>query len=197
MNWKKTALICLFICGFAAAVTTLIYSTEPTAQKEGATKESAMLVNVEAVREGTFTPVITTTGVVQPEQDILLSPRIQGMITSLSPGFVPGGIVREGQVLLTLDPSDYENQLKMRESELGQAMAQLRIEMGQQEVARRDYELVDRELVQFWIWQGYPKSFPERHWKGNLLDTFWRLQSNKLPPILRCQLLRLKVLAFS
>jgi len=146
MNWKKTALICLLIFGLAAAVTTLIYSTEPTAQKEGATKESAMLVHVETVRKGTFTPVITTTGVVQPEQDILLSPRIQGMITSLSSGFVPGGIVREGQVLLSLDPSDYENQLKMRESELGQAMAQLRIEMGQQEVARSDYELVDREL---------------------------------------------------
>jgi RND family efflux transporter MFP subunit len=146
MNWKKTALICLLIFGLAAAVTTLIYSTEPTAQKEGATKESAMLVNVVPVRKGTFTPLITTTGIVQPEQDILLSPRIEGMITSLSSGFVPGGFVREGQVLLTLDPSDYENQLKIRESELGQAMAQLRIEMGQQEVARTDYELVDREL---------------------------------------------------
>ena len=146
MNWKKTLLICLLILAVAAAGIYLIFSTEPTAQREGATKETAMLVETITVERGTFQPVIEATGTVQPEQDVILSPRVQGMIVSLSSNFIPGGTVRKGEVLLRLDPADYENMVRMRQSELDQALADLSIEQGRQNVALQDYELVGREL---------------------------------------------------
>jgi len=146
MNWKKTALICLLILGLAAGAVTVIFSTEPTAQQEGATKETAMLVDVTSVYRDTFQPSLQVTGTVQPAQDIILRPRIQGVVTRRGAGFVPGSTVRKGELLVQIDPADYQNALRMRESELGQAKANLDIEMGRQAVAQQDYELVDKKL---------------------------------------------------
>lgn len=147
MNWKKTLLICVLILITAGAVTTLIFSTEPKASVSGATKQTAMLVDVVEVRKGSFQPTIIATGTVQPAQDVMLSPRVSGEIISLSPAFSPGGFVRKGQVLLQIDPSDYETALRLRKSELSQAKAELELEMGRQQVARQDFELIGDTLA--------------------------------------------------
>lgn len=147
MNWKKTLLICLFILFVGGAVTILIFSTEPTASRSGATKETAMLVDIINVQRGTFQPTIEATGTVQPSQDITLSPRVGGEIIRLSENFTPGGYVQMGEMLLQIDPSDYRNLLQQRRSELQQAESDLTIEMGRQNVAEQDYELLDDSLT--------------------------------------------------
>ncbi|NIR48297.1 efflux transporter periplasmic adaptor subunit, partial [candidate division KSB1 bacterium] len=53
MDWKKTLLICGIILIAGAALTTLIFFTEPTATRVGATKETAMLVDVTDIERGT------------------------------------------------------------------------------------------------------------------------------------------------
>src|SRR5690606_1279945 len=54
-----------------------------------------------------------------------------------------GGRVREGDVVLRLDPSDYQNQLQQRQSELAQATTALEIEMGEQAIAERDFRRIE------------------------------------------------------
>lgn len=147
MDWKKTLLICLGILLAGAALTLLIFSTEPEATRSGAMKETAMLVDVVEVQRDTFTPTISAMGTVQPSQDIILSPRVSGEITRLSENFTPGGYVQEGEVLMQIDPADYRNVLQQRKSELMQAEADLNIEMGRQEVAKQDFELLDDSLT--------------------------------------------------
>ncbi|MEX0686695.1 MAG: efflux RND transporter periplasmic adaptor subunit [Balneolales bacterium] len=147
MDWKKTLIVCLVILFVAAAVTWLIFSTEPTATESDATKETAMLVEVIKVDRNTFTPTIQTMGTVEPSQDITLSPRVGGEVINISENFTPGGYVKKGEVLLEIDPSDYKHILQQRRSELQQAEADLEIEMGRQNVAQQDYELLDDELT--------------------------------------------------
>lgn len=147
MTWKKTLLICLIILLAGGAVTYLIFSTEPTATRTGATKETAMLVDVIEVERDNFTPVITAMGTVEASQDITLSPRVSGEITQLADNFAPGGFVQKGEVLLQIDPADYRNILQQRRSELQQAESDLNIEMGRQNVAMQDYELLDDTLT--------------------------------------------------
>ncbi|MFP4095230.1 MAG: efflux RND transporter periplasmic adaptor subunit [Cyclobacteriaceae bacterium] len=146
MNKKKTLLISLGILLVGGALTALIFLTEPTAERSGATKESAMLVEVSEVERGDYQPTIVVTGTVQPSQEIILSPRVGGQVIDLYEGFTPGGFVKEGELLLQIDPADYRNQLALRQSDLQQAIAQLNIEQGRQDVARKGYELVDEEL---------------------------------------------------
>ncbi|HBX64910.1 MAG: efflux transporter periplasmic adaptor subunit [Balneola sp.] len=147
MGWKKTLIISVGILIGAAALIALIFSTEPEASRSGATKQTAMLVNVVEVEQGDFIPSITATGTVIPSQDIVLGSRVSGEILSLSEKFSPGSYVRKGEVLLSIDPSDYENNLQQAKSELSQAQADLKLEMGLQQAAKREYELLDDTLA--------------------------------------------------
>lgn len=140
MNWKKTLLICLVILIIAALTVGAIFLTEPTAQRSSASKQTAMLVEVTGVELGDFRPTIVAMGTVMAEQEIMLSPRVSGEIVSVSPAFTPGGFVEEGDVLLQIDPADYEAVLLQRQSELRQRAADLELEQGRQDLAKRDYE---------------------------------------------------------
>ncbi|UWX55662.1 HlyD family efflux transporter periplasmic adaptor subunit [Maribacter litopenaei] len=142
MTNKKILWICLGILLAGVAVTMLIFSTEPEARTEGATVETAMLVDVTEVEQGTFEPVIVATGTVQPVEDVQLSPLVSGQIIRRDPAFTPGGYVKKNQVLLQIDPSDYENTLELRRSELMQSQTTLDTEMGRQQIASQDLQLI-------------------------------------------------------
>jgi len=140
LSWKSTLLICLVILLLAAGAVAAIFSTEPKAERTSAMKQTAMLVEVTGAERGTFRPTIVAMGTVRPEQEIVLSPRVSGQIVSIAEAFTPGGFVEQGEVLLQIDPTDYEAALQERRSELRQATADLEMELGRQELARQDYE---------------------------------------------------------
>jgi len=139
VNWKTTILICTVILLLAASVITVIRLTEPKAQRTSASKRTAMLVEVTQGERGTFQPEILVMGTVRPENEIILSPRVGGEIVSISPSFTLGGFVDEGEILLQIDPADYEVVLLQRKSELLQASADLELELGRQDLALKDY----------------------------------------------------------
>ncbi|MDX1760975.1 MAG: efflux RND transporter periplasmic adaptor subunit [Christiangramia sp.] len=142
MSKKRILIICGGILLVAIVVTALIFLTEPTAQSEGATKEMAMLVKVEPAKKGNYVPVLVATGTVEPVEDVMLSPLVGGQVIRRDPAFIPGGFVKKGEVLLQIDPSDYRNTLELRKSELQQAETDMSVEMGRQEVAEQDLELL-------------------------------------------------------
>ncbi len=142
MSTKKIIFICIGILVIAAVITSFIFMSEPTAQKEGATRDMAMLVNVTEAEAGNFSPLLIATGTVEPVEDVILSARVGGEVVRRAPAFVPGGFVKKGDLLLQIDPSDYRNNLELRRSELLQAKTDLEVEMGRQEVAEQDLELV-------------------------------------------------------
>jgi len=146
MNTKKTIWISIGILLVAAAVTLTIFYTEPEAQRSGAVRETAMLVDVIETERGEFQPVVVATGTVQPSRDIILSPRVSGEIIRLSDVFEPGGTIPRGRILMQIDPSDYQNTLALRESDLSQAESDLNIEQGRQDVARKDYQLIEESM---------------------------------------------------
>jgi RND family efflux transporter MFP subunit len=146
LSWKKTIVICSVIVLLALAVITVIYKTEPTAQRSSAAKRTAMLVEVISPESGTFRPVISVMGVVLPEKEIVISPRVNGEIVSISASFTPGGFVDEGEVLLRIDPADYEVSLLQRQSELREATAELDMELGRQDLARKDYATLEDSI---------------------------------------------------
>ena len=147
MNNKKIIYICLAILVGGILVTTLIFFTEPEAQSEGATIETAILVDVVEAEKGTFAPTIVATGTVQPVEDVILSPLVAGQIIRRDPAFTPGGFVKKGEVLLQIDPSDYRNTLELRKSELLQSETALATEMGRQQIAEQDLQLINNDSL--------------------------------------------------
>ena len=147
MSNKKIIYICLAILMGGILVTTLIFSTEPEAQSEGASIETAILVDVVDAEKGTFAPTIVATGTVQPVEDVTLSPLVSGQIIRRDPAFTPGGFVKKGEVLLQIDPSDYRNTLELRKSELLQSETALATEMGRQQIAEQDLQLINNDSL--------------------------------------------------
>ncbi|MEQ8421595.1 MAG: efflux RND transporter periplasmic adaptor subunit [Arenibacter algicola] len=147
MSNKKILWICLAILIAGIAITTLIFSTEPEAKTEGASIETAMLVDVITIKVGSYEPTISATGTVQPVEDITLSPLVSGQIINRDPAFTPGGFVKKNQPLLQIDPSDYRNTLELRKSELLQSKTTLDTEMGRQQIAEQDLMLITNDSL--------------------------------------------------
>jgi len=134
--------------GASAAAVAVINQTEPTAKQINATRKSAALVQTRIVQRGTFSPRLVVLGTVQPARDILLSPRVSGQVIEMSPKFVPGGMIEKGDLLLRIDPADFENAVSISQSELAQAMASLAIEEGRQSLAKKELALLEGSIDQ-------------------------------------------------
>ncbi len=83
--------------------------TEPEAQRVGATKETAMLVEILKVERGNYRPGIMATGTVRPSKNITLSSQVSSQVIRQYSDFAPGGFVKEGELMLRIDPSNYQS----------------------------------------------------------------------------------------
>jgi RND family efflux transporter MFP subunit len=109
-------------------------------------KVSAPLVEVikpEIIRHQTTVSVM---GNVIAAQSVNLTPRISGMVQWVSPNFIEGGILKAGEPLVELDPTDYKIAIVQSQNDLAKAQFNLKLEQGQQVIVRREYQLLGTEL---------------------------------------------------
>ncbi|MEE3202846.1 MAG: efflux RND transporter periplasmic adaptor subunit [Acidobacteriota bacterium] len=87
---------------------------------------------------------VTSQGTVQPRTESQLVPEIAGRITWVSSSFAEGGFFEEGDVLVKIDPFDYEQALISARSQLAQARLRLAQEQAEAEVAEREWNDLGR-----------------------------------------------------
>ena len=83
-------------------------------------------------------------GTVQPRTESQLVPQIAGRVTWVARSFAQGGFFEAGDVLVRLDPFDYEQVLVSARSQLAQARLRLAQERAEAEVAQREWEALGR-----------------------------------------------------
>ena len=119
-------------------------------------RERSYLVGTVTLVPGTERTEILAAGTAVPAWRIELKPRVSGQVVRISPAFRPGGRFSAGEEILALDPEDYRLAAAERKSALATAEAEYRIELGRQEIARHEWELLgegeeatdlDRELA--------------------------------------------------
>lgn len=81
-------------------------------------------------------------GMVTPRTETLLISEVAGRIEELSPGLASGGFFDEGELLLSIDDTDYIAAVEEATAALARAEAALAREEADAEVARRDWEVV-------------------------------------------------------
>ena len=143
-NSLKLVVLCFLILSLGVGVSFVIFSTEPAAKKEAATKRTPMLVDVMTLAVGDHRPTISALGTVKAAQLLSLQAEVSG--TVLSHTLVPGAQLMPQDVLLKIDPSDYEERLRSARSELLSAQAQLDIELGEQAVAEAEFKRIKKPL---------------------------------------------------
>jgi RND family efflux transporter MFP subunit len=143
--------ILMLLAGGVAAV--VLMQSGPSAKREPPPRQ-ARLVETQPLVIGSARIRIDAMGTVVPAESVTLQPQVDGEIVSVSDDLEPGGLFRSGDELLRIDPRDYELAILQRESEVAQAQSTLRLEQGQQTIAKREFEILnesmqgdDRELV--------------------------------------------------
>lgn len=128
----------------AAGVGFLKYQmeTRPKAERSKPPRQ-ARLITVQTVHKEQGTAIVQGMGTVCPSREIVLSPEVTGVITFIDPAVIPGGHVSAGQILYQVDNRDYLTIVKQRESELAKAELELKLEKGNQTVARQEYDLLE------------------------------------------------------
>lgn len=146
MGWLKALLPLAVIVGAAVLLRTIML-TAPEASRTRPERQSRLVEVVLAERYDEQVRVVAR-GVVKPAFDVTLTPQVSGEVVEISDNLLPGGHVRKGELLLRLDPRDYEYAVQQRESELIRARASLTLEQGQQDVALHEYEVLGQELTE-------------------------------------------------
>lgn len=95
-------------------------------------------VKVESAASQNYQVLINSFGEVQPLESTLLSAQVSGELISWNPKFVAGGLVKNGEILFSIENDRYEAALLLAESELSLAEAQLIEEQARAEVAKRE-----------------------------------------------------------
>ena len=105
-NIKRYLLIAA-ILGVAVLIAIGLGRMKPPPETKDA-ENVAMLVQVQELEESTVEFSVRSQGTVQPRTETVLSAEVSGSIIDVSPKFIPGGVFTANEVLLRIDPSNYE-----------------------------------------------------------------------------------------
>ncbi|TMO61373.1 efflux RND transporter periplasmic adaptor subunit [Pseudoalteromonas aurantia] len=86
-----------------------------------------------------YQTTLRLSGVFKPAEQTDIAFELSGKVASLHPNFVVGGIVKQGDLLATLDPFDYKTQVLEKQASFALAQAHLSEELAKAEVAKKEW----------------------------------------------------------
>ncbi|NNF45857.1 MAG: efflux RND transporter periplasmic adaptor subunit [Desulfofustis sp.] len=142
-----TVLVPLVILAAGVFVTSHFMKTSPKAvPRQRPVFET--LVQAETIQFNSEQTVVTGMGSVIAAREMDLKSRVGGDIVYLDEEVVPGGVLAKGQIILKIDPADYQLRVDQLESEVARAEADLVLEMGNQRVAQKEFEMLGEEALE-------------------------------------------------
>ncbi|MEM5518687.1 efflux RND transporter periplasmic adaptor subunit [Henriciella sp. AS95] len=129
----------LVLAGLVVGGFVLMQALKP--QPERAEEEPRGLsVFAEAAEIRDLSLTVKAQGEVKPKRQIVVAPQINGRISYVSPDFIDGGFIREGQVLVRLESEDYRLAIVRAQSGVASAEQRLAREEAEAELAQQDLE---------------------------------------------------------
>ena len=102
-------------------------------------------VAVTAVARSDYTVKVKSRGTVRPRTESTLIPEVSGRIVKLSSNIREGEFFEENDLLLQIDPRDYEAEVTVAASNLAQARSALAEAQARADQARRDWKRLGEE----------------------------------------------------
>jgi multidrug efflux system membrane fusion protein len=124
----------------AGALITFAMLKSRTPVKTRPQSEYAPLVRVIEAEPISHRFTVRTQGTVAPRTETSLVPEVSGRIIDVSPSFASGAFFEKGDILLTIDPRDYELAVVTARSQVAQARLRLETEEAQARVAREEWK---------------------------------------------------------
>lgn len=138
-SFLKKILPYLIVIIAVANILFLMDLFKPMPQKATA-KPSGVVVETDTAEIINHTMMVESQGVITAQRQIALIPEIQGKIIKLSEQFAAGGRFQKNDILVTIDPADYEVAVERARAALAVQQAQLETEQARSEQALKDWQ---------------------------------------------------------
>ncbi len=114
-----------------------LFREEPKSQPR---EETGFLVETAQIKPESLTIRVNSQGLLIPKRSISLVAEVSGRVVSVSDSFVVGGQFKQGDVLLQIEPDDYEVAVARAEANLASARASLDLEQAKADQAEKDWQ---------------------------------------------------------
>ncbi len=141
LRYTLPLIIILTSLAVVFAMVAISKGKRPERKDEG---PKAQLVDVITVKPESMHLMIGSQGSVLPRTETVLVAEVAGKVISVSSNFVAGGFFEQGEVLLRIDPSDYDAALKRAEANLASRQAQYADQKARSEQALKDWQNLGR-----------------------------------------------------
>ncbi|HEU4364197.1 MAG TPA: efflux RND transporter periplasmic adaptor subunit [Candidatus Krumholzibacteria bacterium] len=135
---KKVLVPIVILAAGVIATAAMIASRKPAPQRPP--ESYAPLVRVVVAEPRATRLSVATHGTVEPRTETALVAEVAGRVLSIAPSFASGGFFAKGDVLLRIDPVDYELAVVASRSAVAQAKVRLEQEEAQAELAREEWK---------------------------------------------------------
>lgn len=143
MNRTKSILAGIAIVGVGAVAISLMMANKAKPPKKQATATAPLVeVVVPKVEDVEFS--VKAHGLVMPRTETVLVSEVSGVVTRVSDKFVAGGLFDKDEVILQIDPSDYEVGVEQAKARLASQMAKYEQEKARSEQAEKEWDLTGR-----------------------------------------------------
>ncbi len=144
MKKSRTLITAASIIVVGVIIGVVFVKTRPSAERRKPPRMTPV-VECAALEQGTKQAVLDVMGTVMPAASIDLKAQVSGEIVATDENWIEGGLLKKGAAALTLEAADYSIAVRQAEADLAQAESELALEMGRQEVAKREWELLGNE----------------------------------------------------
>ncbi len=139
----KDKLIAIGVVSAALFLAVVMNLLKPDAVK-APEPEAAMAVKTEVVNSARLEMRVESQGIVAPRTRTTLISEVSGAVLDVSDAFVVGGTFKTGDMLLTLDPTDYQVALQRAEAKLISFKALMELEKARSVQAEKEWGMTGR-----------------------------------------------------
>jgi RND family efflux transporter MFP subunit len=132
--------VALVVIGIIGAVS--FVKTKPQAQRKRAMSSMVPVVETMPWTVSSLPRVVDGLGTVIADKSAMIKSEVSGRIVAVSDALIEGGLVKKGELLMEIDDAEYRYDVADAEGDLLDAQADLRLEEGNQAVARHEMTLI-------------------------------------------------------
>lgn len=137
-NVKKIIIPISVIALAVVAAIGLSSMRQPPEKKDE--ERAGILVQADPIVAEDLTYHIQSQGTVKPKQETNLSSEVNGRIVEVADHFIEGGFFNKGDLLVRIEQSDYQTNVKAAEASLANAQAALEEEKARGRVAEKEWK---------------------------------------------------------
>lgn len=140
MKWLSRKTLPLAIIGLLGLIALLIRMNPPEAQQRSPFTGPQMVVDTLTVMRGDYQVRLRSYGTVQPRTRSTLIAQVGGQIVSVNPNVRDGGFFEKGDILASIDPRDYQADVRISEAAMMDARQALAEAEARTVQAREDWQ---------------------------------------------------------